>query len=76
MRPFSEREALDHVRTGRRIGRRAEGMACEHPYLKSEPSGYLAWHEWAEKRSRRYEQEQCPDCGLWVIWRRKVAERL
>lgn len=32
------------------------------------PSGYAAWHEWAERKSRTHEQHQCPGCGLWQIW--------
>ena len=35
------------------------------------PAGYIAWHEWAEKRSKTHDQLKCPDCGLYVIWRRK-----
>lgn len=41
---------------------------CEHPRLPDEPSGYLAWHEWAEKKSETHVQRQCPKCRLWVIW--------
>ena len=37
------------------------------------PSGYVAWHEWAEKKSRRHVQTRCPGCGRWVIWKRKAA---
>lgn len=36
-----------------------------------QPLGYLAWHEWAEKKARTHDQHQCPTCGLWTIWRRK-----
>lgn len=32
------------------------------------PSGYLAWHEWAEKKSRTHRQIRCACCGLWTIW--------
>lgn len=32
------------------------------------PEGYLAWHEWAEKKSKTHRQERCPGCGLWAIW--------
>lgn len=38
------------------------------------PSGYLAWHEWAEKKARRHRQERCDECGLWAIWRRLPTE--
>lgn len=42
--------------------------ACKHT---PEPSGYVAWHEWAEKKAKTHVQQQCPVCGLWKIWRRK-----
>lgn len=35
------------------------------------PSGYLAWHEWAEKMSKTHKQKRCPTCGLWTIWEPK-----
>jgi hypothetical protein len=37
------------------------------------PIGYLAWHEWAEERSRTHDQEECPGCGFWCIDHPKVA---
>lgn len=35
------------------------------------PEGYLAWYDWAERKSLTHEQERCPECGLWAIWKRK-----
>ena len=35
------------------------------------PAGYLAWHEWADRKSRRHYQVRCPGCGLFAVWRRK-----
>lgn len=35
------------------------------------PSGYLAWHEWAEQMAKTHEQHRCPGCGLWQIWKPK-----
>ena len=35
------------------------------------PTGYLAWHEWAERKSRTHEPVRCDGCGLYAIWRRK-----
>lgn len=32
------------------------------------PTGYLAWHEWAEKMSKTHRQLRCSGCGLWMIW--------
>lgn len=39
------------------------------------PSGYIDWHEWAEKKSRRHKQTICPGCKRFKIWvRRKKGE--
>ncbi len=38
---------------------------CRHPYLPDEPSGYLAWHAWAEQKAKTHRQRQCPECSLW-----------
>lgn len=35
------------------------------------PVGYIAWHEWAEKKGRRHKQIMCPKCDLYVIWIRR-----
>lgn len=35
------------------------------------PSGYIAWHEWAEAKEKTHEQTQCPTCGFWAIWKRR-----
>lgn len=43
--------------------------ACKKRQEK-EPQGYVAWMEWAEKKSRRYRQTQCPTCGRFSIWKR------
>lgn len=32
------------------------------------PDGYLAWHDWAAKKSKTHRQERCPCCGLFMIW--------
>jgi hypothetical protein len=48
---------------------------CEHPvYLPDEPRGYLAWHEWAEEKSKTHSQRRCPHCGLYAIWEPKGGE--
>lgn len=49
---------------------------CEHPYEPDEPSGYLAWHEWAEEHDKTHVHEQCPDCGLWVICKPRTEATL
>lgn len=37
------------------------------------PSDYLAWHEWAERMQATHEQQQCPGCGLWMVWVPRVV---
>lgn len=36
---------------------------AEHRYG---PNGYLAWHEWAEERSKTHVQLEC-ECGLYLL---------
>ena len=38
------------------------------------PEGYVAWHEWAEKKSKRHEQVRCNGCGRLTIWKRKPKD--
>lgn len=35
------------------------------------PVGYLEWREWAAEKSKTHRQEQCPECGLWSVWKPK-----
>lgn len=35
------------------------------------PEGYIAWHEWAEKKSKTHKQVKCEGCGLFKIWIKK-----
>lgn len=35
------------------------------------PEGYVAWHEWAEKKERTHTQERCPTCGFYSIWKKR-----
>src|SRR4249919_3337188 len=32
------------------------------------PEDYAVRFEWAAEKSRTHTQQQCPDCGRWVIW--------
>lgn len=32
------------------------------------PTGYVEWHNWAEKKSKTHRQERCPNCGRWAVW--------
>lgn len=41
---------------------------CQHTRC---PTDYLAWHAWAEKKSRTHDPHQCPVCGLWAVWKPK-----
>lgn len=36
--------------------------------------GYLAWHAWAEKHSKKHHQVRCDECGLFKIWREGVGD--
>ena len=38
-------------------------------FYPAEPEGYLAWHEWAERKSNTHHQEPCPGCQRLTIWR-------
>ena len=42
-------------------------LRCKHP---TKPKGYLEWHEWADKKSKRHVQVLCAKCGK-LVWRRK-----
>ena len=44
---------------------------CQHTPC---PSGYIQWHNWAEKKMRTHKQERCPGCGRWSIWKPKKGE--
>jgi hypothetical protein len=39
--------------------------SCKHT---PSPGGYVAWHEWAEKKAETHEQVRCPVCGRWSVW--------
>jgi hypothetical protein len=32
------------------------------------PTGYIAWHEWAERKAKTHDQRQCLHCGSWAVW--------
>ena len=42
-------------------------------HAQDEPSGYAAWHAWAEKKAETHRQSACSGCGLYVIWTPKRA---
>ncbi len=39
------------------------------------PSGYLGWHEWADKKSKTHRQVRCDECGRYHIWIKKAVDR-
>lgn len=48
---------------------------CPQEHLHTEaPDSYLAWQEWAAKMAETHEQEKCPGCGLFKIWRPKTEK--
>lgn len=36
------------------------------------PRSYLAWHEWAEEKSKTHTSTRCPTCDLYAIWKKKA----
>ena len=53
------------------LGKEHCPKAYEHT---PEPSGYLAWHVWADGMDRLgYEQRQHDACGLWTQWVTKTG---
>jgi hypothetical protein len=38
-------------------------------FYPEQPEGYVAWDEWAEKKSRTHHQERCPGCGRFSVWK-------
>ena len=60
---------LDHnEQERRRTWRNPDGVVCVHPYEPGEPSGYVAWHVWAD-RQRRRPRQRCatPGCPIVVF---------
>lgn len=37
-------------------------------HAPDQPTGYRAWHAWAEEMSKIHRQKRCPGCGLYKIW--------
>ena len=51
------------------VARAATTPGCE-PHTP-QPSGYVAWHEWADLMAETHVQRQCKGCGLWAVWEPK-----
>ena len=47
---------------------------CRH-YRGKQPTGYIAWQEWAELMSKTHDQILCPHCGRFAIWKLKPRGR-
>lgn len=45
--------------------------ACKHT---PSPSGYVEWHEWAERKAKTHDQTQCLVCGRWAIWKKRRTD--
>lgn len=51
--------------------------ACRHCgrtgrfYPSDEPTGYVAWFAWAERKMKTHEQHECPRCQRLSVWKRK-----
>lgn len=49
---------------------------CKRPREPDEPTDYLSWHAWAERKSKTHWQVRCPACGMLHVWRpRRRARR-
>ncbi len=33
-----------------------------------QPTGYVAWHQWAGRMAQTHKQRKCDGCGLHNIW--------
>jgi hypothetical protein len=57
--------------------RHIEGVDCPNEAEHTpEPHGYLAWHEWADAKSKTHRQTRCSGCGRLAIWKpRKTRAR-
>lgn len=46
---------------------------CSPP--KDEPYGYIAWHEWADKKGKTHYQVRCREHGLLHNWVLRKKDR-
>lgn len=37
------------------------------------PTGYIAFSEWTDRMARTHDQLQCPTCGFWTVWKRRIT---
>jgi len=38
---------------------------------KGEPTGYIAWHEWAKKKSKTHRSTKCGKCWFFHVWKKR-----
>lgn len=56
--------------------RDVQGVPCPNAAKHTPaPAGYLAWDEWAEKKSKTHRQVKCTGCGRYSIWVPKLNPR-
>lgn len=51
-----------------------DGCPNAAAHTKGQPDGYIAWHEWAGRKSRTHHQIRCKGCGRYEIWIPGVVE--
>ena len=54
--------------------------ACRHCgrkgrfYPSDEPTGFVAWFAWAERKGKTHEQQRCPGCDRFNNFTRGLAQ--
>lgn len=41
-------------------------------HTKGQPETEVVWHAWADKKQQTHDQVQCPVCGFWCIWKKRL----
>lgn len=51
----------------------AEDCPSKKNHTKNPPKEMVVWTAWAEQMlDKGYDQKQCPDCGKYVIWEKRI----
>ena len=46
-----------------------DSASCPRAELHTScPSGYIAWHGWADEMVKTHRAQRCPGCHLWRVW--------
>jgi hypothetical protein len=56
----------------RQVPRMSDRVYCPEPHTYGPPDVF-DWHRWAAEQRLTHDQQQCPDCRLWVIWRPRTT---